>query len=571
MDPILSRKLFRQKALQTHKPLGFRTGAILDFKEIARQRSPGGITQLAGGPDPNNLTDPIEPASQESKDNINRELEKGFDKSANQTVIEPEAEVNSPEQKGISSVIDSPEKLSAENKKKLIELAGIGSVLEKSEQIVKKPASEPLFSDSEKKGIFAAQLAMALAQPGDAFANLGIGLSKGAMTLADLKATEAEIEDQKTEFSKTKKAIDSTTNKPVFVTEAQIQSVTNPDGSARYTPEGETAKSLKIGNYLIKQPDGTYKPGVVPQHLVAKAFLNNDRDKYLPYDKASGETIKTVRLNRDFGGKKKGETFIATESDILKDLKLDPEKRLYGALQLSPNAAAEALFMADQAKERSKKITTLGKDLDKAESVTNIIVDIKKNISGGKIKMGSLGAITQIVGKASALKDFVIGQRERDAFTPAHANYSLLEQAINDPKGYAKREDLTGKVRDEFLTIAKMFDNRMQDLTAETKTLTIELAFAVAKAREEGGRFSVSDIKLAMESINAGLDSSQFESSLNALGKRILRQPLTNYRRFYQEDEKALGGEQYQFLREQLEVFEGIKKPGTTKNINDYF
>ena len=121
------------------------------------------------------------------------------------------------------------------------------------------------------------------------------------------------------------------------------------------------------------------------------------------------------------------------------------------------------------------------------------------------------------------------------------------------------------------MDIASVFETETQKLSAELQTKIIELAYAIAKSREEGGRFSVSDIELAMESINAGIDSEQFKSSLRALVRIVLRQPLLNYRRFYENEPNKLKGEQYQKLKKALEEFSGVKGTGKPPTLEEEF
>ena len=58
---------------------------------------------------------------------------------------------------------------------------------------------------------------------------------------------------------------------------------------------------------------------------------------------------------------------------------------------------------------------------------------------------------------------------------------------------------------------------RFAALSAENKTLIIELAYGIAKSREEGGRFSVSDIELAMASIGNTSDRKMAKIQLKAI------------------------------------------------------
>ena len=441
-------------------------------------------------------------------------LKQGFDKSNEATRIKKNVEAIDEGRKKTDGIMSlSPkedEGLSTDVQKELLKLSQQGQILEESQKIVGKPASEPLFSDGEKKGIFAAQLAMALAQPGDPFANLAGGLGMGAMSLADLKATEAELDAQKVKFSKTKEAIDSTTGKPVFVTEAQIQTVMNPDGSPRYRPEGEDSKSMTVGTFKVRQDDGTYKLQSVPRFLVAKAFLAGDRDKYLPADKESGETEKTVMLRK--GGLKAGSFFLVKESELQKDLDRAPEDRIFGAAKLTQDQIAKGLLLSEQVKLKMKKQADIGNEMNRAEPVVDLINDINTQLKFAKA--GSIGSIARGLGKIRSLSNFISGEEEVDA--NFNDNYSAVKTAIENPEAYADANNLKegSKERNKFLNVASLFKKETQAMSAELRTNIIELAYAVAKSREEGGRFSVSDIQLALDSINAGIDTNQFQASL---------------------------------------------------------
>ena len=61
--------------------------------------------------------------------------------------------------------------------------------------------------------------------------------------------------------------------------------------------------------------------------------------------------------------------------------------------------------------------------------------------------------------------------------------------------------------------------SRLAALDGAARTKVIELAYAIAKAREEGGRFSVSDIELALQSIGDTADRTVAIAKLKALQK----------------------------------------------------
>ena len=66
-------------------------------------------------------------------------------------------------------------------------------------------------------------------------------------------------------------------------------------------------------------------------------------------------------------------------------------------------------------------------------------------------------------------------------------------------------------------------------LDARAQTLVIELAYALAKAREEGGRFSVSDIELAMRSVGNGASREQALAKIAEIKKTAVNDVVTRY------------------------------------------
>jgi hypothetical protein len=424
-----------------------------------------------------------------------------------------------------------------------------------TQNVTKQPVDQPLFSDDEKKGIFAANLAIALAQRGDPMSNLAMGLGRGAMSIGKLKAAEAEIKNKKSKFAATKKAIDTRTNSPVYVTEAQIQTVTNADGSPRYLPEG-SKKSQDIGSYLVRQDDGTYAERIVPKYKVFEAVDSGDLTKYKPFDKKTGESFKTFRFARDAYGFKKGDPVTVTDSEIKEDLAKSPDQRLYMPTELTDEQQMRQLLLTNKAKEDMEIRKALRKEMDKAEALVDLIGKVDKRLD--VTKGGSLGSLTRFVGTSQAFGNFLAGKRQTDLYSAqGKDNERLIKQAILNPKEYAAQNIDNARKRAEFVKLADAFNKRVQAEAAGLETEVIELAYALAKAREEGGRFSVSDIELAMRSINAGVDSNQFRSSLYAIGSRVLRQPLKKFNRFYKDfDPKELEKEQFKYLEDRLRFYD---------------
>lgn len=208
--------------------------------------------------------------------------------------------------------------------------------------------------------------------------------------------------------------------------------------------------------------------------------------------------------------------------------------------------------MTEKMKADMAERKAIRSEMNNVEGLVDLIgkVDERLKVTKG----GGLGSLTRFIGTTTAYKNFMIGKRQRDLYSvEGKDNERLIRQAILDPKKYAEENIGNARKRAEFVKLADAFNARVQAEAAGLQTEVIELAYALAKAREEGGRFSVSDIELAMRSIGSGVDSNQFRSSLYAVGSRALRQPLKKFRRFYQDfDPKELEKEQFKYLEDRL-------------------
>jgi hypothetical protein len=75
--------------------------------------------------------------------------------------------------------------------------------------------------------------------------------------------------------------------------------------------------------------------------------------------------------------------------------------------------------------------------------------------------------------------------------------------------------------------------NKFLALNQAQKTQVIEFAYAIAKSREEGGRFSVTDIELALQSVGAGGDYKTFLSGVRTLTLDLSQNNLGKLMRVY--------------------------------------
>ena len=136
--------------------------------------------------------------------------------------------------------------------------------------------------------------------------------------------------------------------------------------------------------------------------------------------------------------------------------------------------------------------------------VGNVIYDINSFIGGAKATFEVFGASpTESV---NVEKDKAI-------------EFMKSTNQADDIQDYLDKlaETESGKRRFGQDRIDRSTLERFAGLSAENKTLIIELAYGIAKSREEGGRFSVSDIELAMASIGNTSDRKMAKIQLKAI------------------------------------------------------
>lgn len=96
-----------------------------------------------------------------------------------------------------------------------------------------------------------------------------------------------------------------------------------------------------------------------------------------------------------------------------------------------------------------------------------------------------------------------------------------------------------------------ILSKRFRALDAGLRSIVIELAYAKAKQREEGGRFSVSDIENAMASIGNTSDEISLRQKLAQTLFNDLDAPIKEYERKYGTLPK-----EYRELYEKRDLFE---------------
>ena len=441
--------------MELHKPKGFnRGGPAVNFQQIAMgnqsKQNDQGIM------------------------NVIREPVSGMDQDVNFQVAEPPDQTRTV----VDEVVD-------ERPKKTVDAIQKG---------VEKAKQDSLFTDAEKKGIFAAQLALALSQPGDPFANLAGGLGRGAMSLADLKATEAELEQRQTKFADSEAVIDKKTGTRAFATEKQKQTEFLEDGSPRFVPIESEGTTDKVRMDVVTQgSDGTYKVSSIKR----SEFDPNIHQKFMGYVKAA---------KRDGSGDAR-----ISENELYEDQQKPEGEQKYKLIDKELRALNLRAKQADvDALAKAKE--DVRKRLRKVRNVNKLGKRAYAYVEAGA-RGGISGSVTQFYQNLAAnIQNFV--KRDLSDSSPKQeaqfaADYKEVNQLLKGT--YAKGATIP---TDQGIVNIDALSQRFANLDAGLQSVVIELAYAKAKSREEGGRFSVSDIQAAMDSIGNNADPNIMKSKI---------------------------------------------------------
>jgi len=483
MDKTLLRPLFQKRYMEMNKPPGFRSGAAIEFQQLAvanQSKQPSNDQGIMTITKPSGMQESVT-----------------FEEDPQREISEQVVDVLDPK---------------------------TNTTLQAIEEGRQKAKKEMLFSEGEKRGIFAAQLAMALARPGDPLANLGAGLGGGAMALANLKGQEAELISKQKKFETSKAAIDTTTGEEAFVTEAQIQTTRKADGSPRFKPipksDQKKGKSITVYDTALKKP-----VTMLDTNLLAYLNENPNDQRYVQ----GLNTPVSVKLLTDVPGvgKKDDETTV-TQAETLINPSFYQKKQ--GEFLDAMTKFTKKPQLADEIKNYNAAYLQLQKGAHLDEMIQMIESDIKDR---GAIA-GGLGAVSQYISSGKAYANFLGLQIDREKKineSNYYKNMNDLELVMRNPDAYLNKYNISKNSRQgqSLRTLASSFKSEFAKADAALDSSLINLAYAVAKAREEGGRFSVSDIELALRSIGGSSSTDVLLSRLARTGYNILSPAVKDF------------------------------------------
>tara|TARA_R100000005_G_scaffold96135_1_gene80928 strand:+ start:18 stop:1889 length:1872 start_codon:yes stop_codon:yes gene_type:complete len=569
MDKTLLRPLFQKRFMELHKPQGFVNGGpAMNFQQIAMgnqsKQNDQGIMQVANlMPDASAPVIPIQMKnlsdsdSELNQDAIMNAIEEGRQKAKKfQGAVESVGGINNITQDNVDQVI-------TDNQIKQSELKPEGETQSK----------EGLFSDSFKRGIFAAKLAQALAQPGATlFSGLATGVGEAAGALGNIRMAELEAEAKAKKDAKLVTMVDlaSGSDDPILVPEQEAFQATfiGPNGKPQrryvkkrtpteyievYDPEYgfDTRIDKKLYNPKIHpMPRGTSKKMVKVINRKTRSseeiyfddyMLEKKRGfpNYFPQNVTAESVEVTVNgqpefVNQDYFDKE----MIKLYEDPNYQLPFDPPKG-YSA------KAAENKELAVAAEKRVK-LAEIRKD--KSFNALNNTVNLYR--LGNKILARKEEAFTGPVGNMVLLIDGGRGFIEQsiELFSNTKRNdriraeqaqggkemtyeeeIGLTEQYLNDLKSGQLAK--TRKAKGQTLSDAeKQFADvlRAQE-TAGLQSDILKFVYTIAKTNETGGRYSVSDIENAIKQVGVSASRKQLSGGVNSVLNNAIDANVFNF------------------------------------------
>ena len=359
-----------------------------------------------------------------------------------------------------------------------------GGIISTAAQAAKKPA-QALFAEQAENRAFERSLKLAGAK-------------------MDIEQKSKELEGGG--FKTSKKVYDNDLKKEVFATEKAIQTVMSKDNPTemRYVPIPEADKTKPVKVYDNQTKTTVF---VNQSDIIGSKFINDKGQEELRYIPVppKDRTVRAYVLDDTTGEFKENASFVK-ESLIL----ANPEK-------YQPVEGNIAMML----KAENMKIDTANQKIADqqmlaANSVAKIIRRLESDINEKGAFTGAAGDTVQFITGVSGFVDQFINKEKKTDIKTFNTGYKRIEdrvtQLLNDDSINAR---LT-----RFLKAPE---------TTAAKADVINLAYAIAKAREPGGRFSITDIDLALQSIGESSNKFNFLEGLKRVGLFTTTEALDNY------------------------------------------
>tara|TARA_A100000172_G_C3043304_1_gene111373 strand:+ start:45 stop:1481 length:1437 start_codon:yes stop_codon:yes gene_type:complete len=327
-----------------------------------------------------------------------------------------------------------------------------------------------------------------------------------------LKAEMIDIEEESkgTTLASTKKVLDNDTGNIVFATEAQIQtelSTKNPS-EMKYVPvpEADKVKPVKVYDALNKKA-----VFVNQSDILTTTYETADGKKETRYTPIGSEDTLVKAYVKQTDGKFSLNPKFVKKKDILENP--DNFEPVEGNLEM--------MFKVDDRKRKNKNKSEAEIQMSSALAASKIIRRLEKDIQGGA-KTGTAADVVLGLTGISGFVDSFINQKKNQ-------NPSVFSSEINEVRQYVNRLENDPTINSRLTAFLKSPE------TQAAKSSIVNLAYVIAKAREPGGRFSVTDIELALRSLGESANTENFLAGLKRTGEETLEFAIDNYRQHFDD------------------------------------
>ena len=393
-----------------------------------------------------------------------------------------------------------------------------GGILATAAEAAKKPA-QALFAEQAANKAFERDLKLA-----------GVKMDINQR----LKEEEAKMGDKK--FYASKKVLNIDTGNIEFQPESKIQTMLSKtqQGEMLYqpVPEADAVKPVKV--YDAKEGVTRF----VNQSDILTTTYELDgktKDRYVPV--GNEDTLVNAYVLQDNGEFSINPKFV-TKKQILENP--NNFKPVEGNLEM--------MLKVDDIKRKNKNKSDAENQMSSALSASKIIRRLEKDIEGGA-KTGTAADVVLGLTGVSGFVDSFINQQKNQ-------NPSVFSSEINEVKQYVNRLENDPTINARLTAFLKSPE------TQAAKSSIVNLAYVIAKAREPGGRFSVTDIELALRSLGESSNTQNFLAGLRRTGEETLEFAIDNYRQHFDVSALDMFPRKYDELINNYNYFRGFEVEG---------
>ena len=319
-----------------------------------------------------------------------------------------------------------------------------------------------------------------------------------------IKEEDAKMKDNK--FYTSKKVLNVDTGNIEFQPEKNIQTMISKEnpGEMLYQPVPEVDKTKPVKVYDNQTKSTVF---VNQADIIGSTFIDdkgNEELRYVPVP-PKDRTVRAFVLDEDTGEFGENPKFVK-ESLILDNP--DLYKPVEGDIAMMLKAESMKIDTANRKVADQQMLA--------ANSVAKIIRRLEKDIQKEGAFTGAAGDTVQFITGVSGFVDQFINKDKKTDLKTFNTGYKRIEDRITQLEN-------DGSIN------ARLTRFLNSPETTAAKADVINLAYAIAKAREPGGRFSITDIDLALQSIGESSNKFNFLEGLKRVGLFTTTEALDNY------------------------------------------